>query len=121
MSGEREDPLIAYLMRQFTRAAIVAHYGYEDEDDAMQCAGIDSAKRAIKGLDLLGSKGRLALVPLLDDPDWGIRVFAAGYLVKIMPERALAVLKEIDERCPTRAHMTAFRILWSHEHGDLNS
>jgi hypothetical protein len=111
-----DDVLTPMMAAQFRRAAIVYHWGYEDEDRAMQGAGKRSAEEAITVLDSC-KDGRMALVPFLDDPDPSVRVFAAGYLVKIMPERALAVLKELDERCITQARMTAFYFLERHENG----
>jgi hypothetical protein len=117
MSGGKYDFAVRFLIEQFKHAAIVTHFGYEDEDRAMQRAGIGAAKRVVQGLDAFDA--RLALVPLLDDPDWGVRVSAAGYLVKALPERALAVLKEIRERCPTHARMTASHMLSKYEHGEL--
>ncbi len=119
MSRKKQTPMLQLLIGRFKRAAIVTHFGYEDEDAAIQRAGIASAKRAIEEIDAFGSGARLALVPLLDDPDPSIRVFAAGHLVKVTPERALAVLKEINERCPTLAQMTASDMLWRHRHGEL--
>jgi hypothetical protein len=116
MTNVKQDPLIPFLIERFKRGAIVTHFGYEDEDNAMTGAGIDSAKGAIKLLDALGPETRLALLPLLEDPDWSIRVFAAGYLLKAAPERALPVLKQIKEECLTRARFTAFQFLWDHEH-----
>ncbi len=120
MSGKKQNLVIRYLVEQFSRAAIVTHFGYEDEDNAMQLAGLRSAKQAIQVLDTFGPDARLALVPLLDDPDWSIRVFAAGYLAKIMPERALPALQDIRLRAPTRARMTAFNMLQANERGELD-
>jgi hypothetical protein len=119
MEPKKPSLLARFVVEQFKRGAIVAHFGYEDEDRAMQRVGLKSAHRAVQILDTEGDDGRLALVPLLEDPDWGIRVLAAGYLVKVIPERALAVLQEIDEQCPTRARMTASHMLWDHKHGYL--
>ncbi|MGA8170979.1 MAG: hypothetical protein WB816_09145 [Methylocystis sp.] len=117
MSGGKHNFAVRYLIEQFKHAAIVAHFGYEDEDSAMQRAGIGAAKRVVKGLDAFDA--RHALVPLLDDPDWGVRVFAARYLLKVVPEKALPVLKEIDVRCPTQARMTAFWTLERYKNGEL--
>jgi hypothetical protein len=111
-----DEVIIPAMTAQFKRAAIVYHWGYEYDDARMQFAGKKSAEEAISALDTC-KDGRLALVPYLDDPDPSVRVMAAGYLVKVMPERALAVLKELDERCMTRAHMTAFWFLQRHENG----
>jgi hypothetical protein len=59
------------------------------------------------------------LVPLLADPEWGVRVFAAGCLVRVMPERALVVLKDV-RASPTRERMRAADMLWKYEHGELD-
>ena len=111
--------IVEGLIGQFRRAAIVTHFGYEDENDAMQTAGIDSAKQAIEVLDSFGSNARSALLPLLDDPDWSVRVFAASYLKKTHPQRALEVLKDIRDRCPAHhARWTALRTLDDFERGE---
>jgi hypothetical protein len=119
MSGENYDLPVRFLVGQFKRAAIVTHFGDEDEDNAMQLAGIRSAKRAARGLDAFGA--RLALVPLLEDPDWGVRAFAAGYLLKIAPERALPVLKDIHLYGSTHVRMTASEWLKKYERGELEA
>lgn len=119
MSGEKPNPLIPFLLLRFKRAAIAAQFGHEEEDRALQRAGSRLAKLAVRELDAFDA--RLALVPLLDDPDWSIRVYAARHLIKVAPERALAALKDISEHCPTRAHMTAFWILRDYEHGELEA
>ena len=46
MSGEAPSLSIAFVAGQFKRAAMVTHFGYQDEDEAMQLAGIDGVKRA---------------------------------------------------------------------------
>jgi hypothetical protein len=117
MSSRKPNLIVQHLILRFKRAAIAAHFGYEEEDSALQAAGNRLAKEAVRELDAFDA--RLALVPLLDDPDWSIRVYAAGYLVKALPERALPILKNIREHCPTSAHMSAFWILERHEHGEL--
>jgi hypothetical protein len=58
-------------------------------------------------------------LPLLEDPDWSIRVFAAGYLLKIAPHRAMPVLTEISELCLNQARFTASRFLDRYKSGEL--
>jgi hypothetical protein len=116
---KQEPAFIRHLIGQFKRGAIVAHFGYEDENYAMQRVGLKSAQQVVTVLDTY-EDGREALVPLLDDPDQGIRVIAASHLLKTMPERALAVIEEIHERCPTEARLTAASILISREAGILD-
>ena len=114
----KAHPAMAQILTtQFRRAAMVYHWGREQEDRKMQSAGEKSAAEAIKGLDIW-DEGRASLVPLLDDPDPSVRVFAAGYLVKVMPDRPLPVLQELDERGTTVAHMTAFWFLQRHKSGE---
>jgi hypothetical protein len=106
---------------QFRAGARVYDGGYELEDINIQRAGLKAMKAVVKELDLLGgAKGRNALIPLLDDPDEGVRVHAAAFLLKRLPERAVAVLTEIDERSLTRTQMTASKMLDSHKRGDLD-
>ena len=115
MPDEIAKLTVRFLIGQFKRAAIVTHFGYEDEDHAMQRAGIRSAKRAVQCLDAF--KARLALVPLLEDPDWGVRAFAGGYLLKIAPEQALPVLKDVYQRGSCHARSTAAEWLRTYERG----
>ena len=119
MSGEAPSLSIAFLVGQFKRAAMVTHFGYQDEDEAMQLAGIDGVKRAIQNLDAFGADARSALVPLLDDADQVVRVLAARHLIKVLPERALAILKDIHLRGSTEARLTASAILQKYERGEL--
>jgi hypothetical protein len=110
---------IPAIIEQFKKGAAMYDAAYEDEDIDAQKEGIKMAKAAIQALDDIGPAGREALIPLLNDPHPGIRVYAAGCLTRIIPERAIAVLTEIRDSCLTRTHMTAFRLLWSHEHGGV--
>jgi hypothetical protein len=121
MSGKKSNLFARVLIDRFRQSAMVADFGYQQEDHAMQLAGLRAVDRAAKQLDMLcGPEGRLELVPLLDDPDMSIAVFAAGYLIKLMPERALAVLNDIERRGHVEVRMTAGSILRQHEWGALD-
>lgn len=111
-----DEVIVPMMLTQFRRAATVYHWGREQEDADMESVGIKSAQEAAEALEAC-KDGRLTLVPFLDDTDPSVRVFAAGFLVKVLPERALAVLNEMDERCPTDAHMTAFWFLQRNRFG----
>ena len=93
MSDEGQNPTIALIVKRFKHAAIALHYGYEDEDNALQLAGIDGLNRAIEHLDAFGTEARSALIPLLEDSDQVVRALAARDLIKVRPERALAILR----------------------------
>lgn len=118
MSEPRPNPIITSLVQAFRRAAIVYDYGGEDELRSLQFIGLRQAKATVSLLDDYGPDGRLSLVPLLEDREPGARVLAAGYLIERMPERALAVLREIDQTVDTRAGMTAYWMLQRYERGD---
>lgn len=109
--------LIHFAVTQFKRGAIVYIWGYEMDDKKMQGAGRACAELAIGCLDEL-DEGRTPIVPLLDDPDLSVRVFAAGFLVKVMPERALPVLELLAERGPAFIDMTAHYLLDRHKNGN---
>jgi hypothetical protein len=115
LDGEK----VTAIVEQFKVGAAMYDAAYEDEDIDAQKEGIKIARAAIRSLDDIGTDGRKALIPLLHDPNPGIRVYAAGCLVKTVPDQAISVLTEIRDRCLTRTHMTAFRFLWSHENGGL--
>jgi hypothetical protein len=121
MNETRKDPVVPLAIEQFKRAAIVLDFGHIDEDNAMQDAGLDSAKRAVLMLDGR-AEGRKALKPLLDDPNPAIRVLAARHLLKIVPETALAVLQDVRRFYRgVEAGMSAARIIWAYERGDLKN
>jgi hypothetical protein len=110
---------LAAVILQFKKGALLYHQGCEDEDNSVQDKGVKGTKDAVRILDALGPDGRKALIPLMSDPDPGIRVYAAGYLLKIMPEEAAALLEREQDYGMTRAHMTAFYMLWRHKKGEL--
>lgn len=118
--SDKTDPAVRMLVERFKRAAMATNFGYQSEDKALQLAGLRAVDRAAKWIDAFGPEARLALVPLLEEPDLSIRVFAAGYLVKIMPQRALAVLEDIRLRGPTEVRMTAASMLRRHGDGELD-
>jgi hypothetical protein len=119
MPGKMPDFLREDLVRRFRHAAMVTHFGYEDENIAMQHAGIDAVQQTVRELDAFGADARSILIPLLEDPDSGIRVFAARHVLDIVPTRALAVIKEIRDRGQVEARKTAARFLEKYESGEL--
>ena len=46
-------------------------------------------------LDATGA-GQVALARSLDHPDIGVRVLAGAYLIELMPDRVVPMLREID-------------------------
>ena len=115
MAGEAQNIILGYLVDQFKRAATVLHYGYEDEDEAMQLVGIDAIHRAVAGFDAFGPNARWALGCLLDHSDHVVRAVAARHLLELSPERAVAVLDDIQKNGAILARSVASSALRDHE------
>jgi hypothetical protein len=113
-----DDAKITDLIDRFKQAAILVHHGKFLGIAEIRKRGAAAVIVAMKELDAMGPDSRLALVPLLDSPDVNIQVFAAGYLLARMPERALPILEDINTNCMTEASMTAFHILYEYKHFD---
>jgi hypothetical protein len=93
-----EDERKASLVRGFefgSRLAHTLHDELSDTDGETKVAHL--AYAIVKTLDGIGS-GRAALAVLLDHPDTGVRASAAAYLVDLMPDRVVPILREIDQK-----------------------
>jgi hypothetical protein len=108
--------LLEYAVTYFKRGAVVYAWGYEMDDKKMQSAGLACAKLWIVVIDDR-DEGRTSLIPLLEDPDLNIRVFAAGFLTKVMPERVVPILTELVERGPAFINVTAHWFVERYKHG----
>jgi hypothetical protein len=117
MPGKQTDRTIRFIIEKYKRGAIVYFYGRLDESVPMQKAGCDSAKEALRALDALGARAREALIPLLEDPDPGIRVFAADDLLQIAPDKAILVLTAISNSEAWFPRLMALRIIDRLENG----
>jgi hypothetical protein len=115
----RQASNVATIIERFKMGALLVDEARENFDADTEIEGIKMIRESLKELDTPGPDGRNALVPLLDDPAPAIRAYAAGALVKIVPDRALTVLHEIRDRCLTVAHLIAGNLLILHEHGGL--
>jgi hypothetical protein len=54
---------------------------------------------------------RAALATLLDDPGAGVRAYAGAYMIKLMPERVIPILREIEEK--EKANSAHFSASWT--------
>lgn len=108
------------LAERFKRSAMATNFGYIDKDKALQLAGLRALGRTVRDIDLFGPDARRALVPLLEDEDFSTRAFAAGYLIKMLPDRALAVLQAVEASGPSEVRITAGSILRDHRLGTLD-
>ena len=95
------------LLKAFREGMIRRHFGLYVDSPTVTDQGLDEAVAAANGLRALRPKGILALEPLLDDPDPGVRSGAADFLVDEMPERAVPILKALGASAELEAGMTA--------------
>jgi hypothetical protein len=88
----------ASLFRGFEFSAKLAHSLH---DELLDTEGETKVRRLmdaiVLALNTIGS-GRAALAVLLDHPDAGVRALAGAYLIDLMPDRVVPVLRQIDEK-----------------------
>lgn len=120
MSPNQNHSSIESILERFKEGALLNAEGRYYDDPKLCNDGLRLIRQSLKELDAIGADSRKALIPLLDDPTPIIRVRTAASLVKIIPERALAVLEEIRDRSLSDANSTASNLLILYEQGLLN-
>jgi hypothetical protein len=91
------DERVASLLRGFEFAAKLADTLHDELLDTDGETKVVRLMDAIANtLDSLGS-GRSALAALLDNPNPGVRAAAGVYLIRLMPDRVVPILREIDD------------------------
>jgi hypothetical protein len=88
----------ASLIRAFELASKVAdalHDELLDTDGESEVWHLMDA--IVRALNKIGT-GRAALARLFDNPDSGVRAAAGAYLIDLMPDRVVPMLREIDEK-----------------------
>jgi hypothetical protein len=96
----RMDPSLAVLLDRFRDLAIYQYDSEVEENASEALSGVMDKSGVFQALWLIGANGLCALRNLLDDPDIGVRVSAATYLLKVEPEFALPLLQEIAATWP---------------------
>jgi hypothetical protein len=94
-----DDKRAASLIQGFefgARLADTLHDEFSDTADG-ETKVVRLTDAIVKNLDTIGS-GRAALAALLDHPDVGVRALAGIYLIDLMPERVVPMLREINEQ-----------------------
>jgi hypothetical protein len=114
---DRHDPVAdderaASLIRGFEFAARLAdtlHDEFCDTADG-ETKVVRLMDAIVKALDAIGS-GRSALAALLNHPNAGVRALAGAYLIDLMPDRVVPILRDIaDSEDGNSAH---FRASWA--------
>jgi hypothetical protein len=112
-----EEARIEALVEQFAKAAKLYFEAWGVHDFKRQDEGIEKAYDAATALDALGTGHRMTLVRLLDSDDVELRVVAATCLRRVMPDRALSILRKIDETDLGLPALAAMHTLFDHENG----
>jgi hypothetical protein len=105
----QEDERVALLVRGFEFGSKLAD---ALSDAFMDTDGYNKISHQMNligsALDAIGS-GRLALAPLLDHRDAGVRASAGAFLIALMPDRVVPILSEVakSER-GNSAHFSAY-------------
>jgi hypothetical protein len=112
------DERVASLIRGFAFAAKLSATLHDEFSDVACETKIAHLMQAIvNALDAIGS-GRTALAVLLDNSDSSVRASAGAYLIKLMPERVIPILHDIEQNeHANSAHFTAYWTLlrWERE------
>jgi hypothetical protein len=121
------SPEIAAIVDEFREAAVFHYDGEEKESDVSILSGVIEKKDAFEKLKALGPDAVMALRPLLNDADIGVRVSAATYLLPSAREIAAPALQDVianwlREKNEERAYsavLHAKQTLWMYEDGNL--
>jgi hypothetical protein len=92
-----EEQRVASLIRGFefgARLANTLHDEFHDIADGENKV-VSHMDEIVIALNAIGS-GRAALAVLLDHHDAGVRADAGGYLIDLMPERVVPILRQIE-------------------------
>ena len=117
MVKKRFPSTIQGLVAEYKQFTVDYYTACEGENFEKQKKAGSRVNQIVLDLDSFGAEGRLALVPLLDDADQGVRVFAAADLLRVMPERAVAVLEEIRKGPTIFPRLDAISFLKSYTEG----
>ena len=115
--NQTHDAGVAAILDFFKNGALMMEEADLYMEREMGFEGRKMITQSLKDLDAFGPNGRDPLIPLLDDPAPAVRIWAAAALIKIIPDRALAVLYEFRDRSLYDGRMQACRLLILHEQG----
>ncbi|MGP8169731.1 hypothetical protein [Rhodoblastus sp.] len=119
MTKEASLRKIKTIVEKYKESATAYYAALDDDNFTKQKFEMDSVNKIVEMLDSFGVEGRLALIALLDDANQGIRVLAAAFLLKEIPDRAIAVLKEIQVGQTIYPRLTAVGFLRSYAEGKM--
>ena len=107
-----DEQRVASLIRGFefgARLADILHDQFRDIADG-ETKVVGLMDEIVKALNAIGF-GRAALAVLLDHTDAGVRALAGFYLIDLMPDRVVPILRQIEEK--KDASSALFRAGWA--------
>jgi hypothetical protein len=107
-----DEQRVASLIRGFEFGAKLADTLHDEIRDIAdgETKVVHLMDEIVKALNAIGS-GRAALAVLLDHRDAGVRALAGFYLIDLMPERVVPILRQIEEK--KDASSALFRAHWA--------
>jgi hypothetical protein len=106
-----EKQRVASLIRGFEFGAKFANTLHDEIRDIAdgETKVLHLMDEIVKALNTIGA-GREALAVLLDHPEPGVRSSAGAYLIDLMPQRVIPILRQIEEK--RDASSASFRAHW---------
>jgi hypothetical protein len=92
-----DDERAASLIRGFEFASKLSHTLHDELLDTTGGNKVIRLMNAIADALDASASGRSALAVLLNYPDAGVRASAGAYLINLMPERVIPILREVQE------------------------
>jgi hypothetical protein len=117
MQGGSEDARVDALVMKFVEGTKLYFEGLSTFNKKRQRKGVDKAYDAAMALDEIGTGRRDALARLLDSDDLELCAMVAPYLMKAMPERALAMAHKISDMNIGHASFVAMMLTYGHKWG----
>lgn len=116
-SGAKQDR-VASLVKGLRFGMRLAHTLHDELLDTRgQFAVVSLMTDIVHQLDEI-EPGRIVLLPLLDDPNVGVRAYAGHYLITLIPDRVVPILRDIEKNEDANgAHFTAWIALTGWEYG----
>jgi hypothetical protein len=118
MQDSSEDARVDALVMKFVEGTKLYFEGLSIFDNKRQSKGVKKLRGAAMALDEIGTGRHDALARLLDSDDPELCVMAAGYLMKVMPERALALAQKVEDMTLGHISFVATTLLFAHKWGD---
>lgn len=118
MTNASDESRKEQLLEEFRQNVFGRYQAQDLLDRKFEIACIKNMLRIMDELDSILPEGRAALARFLDSDELEVRGMAAAYLLNIMPEKALPILRDIDDHCYGDVAIDAMTALSKYKWGD---